>query len=290
MTRPRLGKGLEALIPTANTIAGMGGFKGRKITEISIEKIRPNPMQPRREFDRQKLEGMAETINQYGVIQPIIVVEEEGLYTIVAGERRFRAAVLAGKKTIPAEIRDYSERQYTEIALIENLQREDLNPLEEADAYRKLIEEFKLTQDDVAKRLGKSRSAISNAIRLLALPESIKEDLASGKLTPGQIRPILTMGNQSEQIAYAAKIIDENLTARQVERLVQEQKTGRPQRKKAAKGKEKEDAIIKEMEDNLRKLFGTKVSIRSGIKEGKIEISFYGNKDLDRLLQLLMRY
>lgn len=293
MSKPRLGRGLSALIPTTNTTEETKDFQGRKVLEISIEKVKPNPMQPRREFDQQKLLGMAETIKKFGVIQPILVVESDDSYIIVAGERRFRAAILAGLKTIPAEIKEYTKEQYTEIALIENLQREDLNPIEEALAYKKLIEEFNLTQDEVAKRLGRSRSTISNTMRLLSLPDDIRRDLIAGKLTPGQVRPILSIKDESEQIAYAAKIIDDNLSARQVEKIIQTKKNNYQQKNKSESKNRKENdielEILKEMEDNLRKYFGTKVLIKTGIKEGKIEISFYNNEDLNRLMQLLMK-
>lgn len=293
MNKKRLGKGLGALIRDMGANDDVSSSHiGRKIVEIPLGKIRPNPVQPRREFDQQKLMEMAGTIQQYGVIQPILVTEGDDQYTIIAGERRFRAAQIAGLETIPAEIRDYSTEQHTEIALIENLQREDLNPIEEAFAYHRLIEEFNLTQDEVARKLGRSRSSVANVMRLLSLPEEIKKEVISGKLTPGQVRPILTLPDEKEQREIAAKIINEKLTARQVEKYVQNRKNKDQIKNEATKSTREENVqtdILKEMEDRLRKMFGTKVFIKTGKKEGKIEISFYNDEDLDRLIQLLLK-
>lgn len=293
MNKKRLGKGLGALIRDMGADDNAStSFIGRKIVEIPLEKIKPNPVQPRKEFDQQKLMEMAATIQQYGIIQPILVTEGDDHYTIIAGERRFRAAQIAGLETIPAEIRDYSTEQHTEIALIENLQREDLNPIEEAFAYRRLIEEFNLTQDEVARKLGRSRSSVANVMRLLSLPEDLKKEVISGKLTPGQVRPILSLPDEEEQREIAAKIINEKLTARQVEKYVQNRKNksqGTSAEKKSTREENVQTGVIKEMEDRLRKMFGTKVFIKKGKKEGKIEFSFYNDEDLDRLVQLLLK-
>jgi len=293
MNKKRLGKGLSALIPDMSTNDNASApFLGRKLVEIPLEKIKTNPEQPRKEFNQEKLVEMAGTIQRYGVIQPILVVENDDHYTIIAGERRFRAAQIAGLETIPAEIRDFSAEEHTEIALIENLQREDLNPIEEALAYHRLIEEFNLTQDEVAKKLGRSRSSVANIIRLLSLPDDIKNEIISGKLTPGQVRPILSLPDEDEQRKIAAKIIKENLTARQVEKYVQNIKNksqAKNETKKSVVEENLQTEIIKEMEDKLRQNFGTKVFIKNRKKEGKIEFYFYSNEDLDRLLQLLLK-
>ncbi|NLX92091.1 MAG: ParB/RepB/Spo0J family partition protein [Firmicutes bacterium] len=293
MNKKRLGKGLSALIPDMSTNDNASApLLGRKLVEIPLEKIRTNPVQPRKEFNQEKLVEMAGTIQRYGVIQPILVVEDDDHYTIIAGERRFRAAQIAGLETIPAEIRDFSAEEHTEIALIENLQREDLNPIEEALAYHRLIEEFNLTQDEVAKKLGRSRSSVANIIRLLSLPDDIKNEIISGKLTPGQVRPILSLPDEDEQRKIAAKIIKENLTARQVEKYVQNIKNksqAKNETKKSVVEENLQTEIIKEMEDKLRQNFGTKVFITNRKKEGKIEFYFYSNEDLDRLLQLLLK-
>ena len=293
MNKKRLGKGLSALIPDMESSDEKTSQTGKNVIEISLDNVRPNPGQPRRDFDQEKLLKMAQTVLKFGVIQPILVVEDNGAYTIVAGERRYRAAKLAGLETIPAEICTYGRDQYMEIALIENLQREDLNPIEEAFAYQQLIDTFHLTQDEVAQRLGRSRSAVTNTIRLLSLPEDIKRDIALGRLTQGQARPLLTLQNEFEQSEYAQKIINEKLTSRQVEKIVQDKKEKSKEKDTVRGITESKEARIKnevlsEMEEKLRSLFGTKVSIRSGKNEGKVEFTYYDNEDLERLLQLLL--
>ena len=295
MNKKRLGKGLGALFSEMEVTVNDTPLSGMKVIEISLDKVQPNPEQPRRDFDQEKLLNMAQTMLKYGVIQPILVVDNNGMYTIVAGERRYRAAKLAGLKTIPAEICDYGHDQYMEIALIENLQREDLNPIEEAVAYQQLISAFHLTQDEVAQRLGRSRSAITNTVRLLSLPEKIKQDIIAGKLNQGQARPLLSLQSEAEQLENAQRIIDEKLTARQVEKIVQDKKEeskNRPPTKETPAKKSvdaKKNDILQEMEEKLRALFGTRVSIKSGKKEGKVEFAFYSNDDLERLLQLLLK-
>lgn len=219
MNRQRLGKGLEALIPKDET----AGVKDN-INEIPVEKIKPNPLQPRNEFKIEKLEELADTIRTYGVIQPIIVQKRKDDFILVAGERRFRAAKIAGLETIPALIKDYDKNQLMEITLVENLQREDLNPIEEAAAYKRLVEEFSLSQEEIGRKLGKSRSAIANALRLLSLCDEVKNYLVQGELSAGQARPLLALENDEEQINYAVKIIKNNMSARQVEDLIKEYK------------------------------------------------------------------
>jgi len=295
VNKKRLGKGLSALIPDIGPGGDGNSSAGRKIVELSLDEVQPNPGQPRREFDQDKLEKMAQTILKYGIIQPILVVESDDMYKIIAGERRYKAAKLAGLETIPAEICDYSRDQYMEIALIENLQREDLNPIEEGVAYQQLIETFHLTQDEVAQRLGRSRSAITNTIRLLALPEKIKQEIIAGRLTQGQARPLLSLQNEIEQQEYAQKIINEKLTARQVEKIVQDRKEknksediSRDKQEVKIKNNDLKDVILLEMEEKLRRVFGTKVSIKAGKNEGKVEFLYYNDDDLERLLQLFL--
>jgi len=301
MNKKRLGKGLSALIPdmSINDDSSKSSTTGRRIVELPLDDVQPNPGQPRREFDQDKLEKMAQTIRKYGIIQPILVVEDDDVYKIIAGERRYKAARLAGLDTIPAEICDYSGDEFMEIALIENLQREDLNPIEEGIAYQQLIETFNLTQDEVAQRLGRSRSAITNTIRLLSLPETIRQEIIAGRLTQGQARPLLSLQNEKEQQEYAKKIIDERLTARQVERIVQDKKEksknedmARERPEPSIKNYDIKDPIFIEMEEKLRRSFGTKVSIKAGKdgrKEGKVEFVYYSDDDLERLLQLFLK-
>jgi ParB family chromosome partitioning protein len=291
MNRQRLGKGLEALIPKDET----AGVKDN-INEIPVEKIKPNPLQPRNEFKIEKLEELADTIRTYGVIQPIIVQKRKDDFILVAGERRFRAAKIAGLETIPALIKDYDKNQLMEITLVENLQREDLNPIEEAAAYKRLVEEFSLSQEEIGRKLGKSRSAIANALRLLSLCDEVKNYLVQGELSAGQARPLLALENDEEQINYAVKIIKNNMSARQVEDLIKEyKKKNKKQINDEDKGlqiKEKEKKLkeffIKDLEDSLRKAYGTKVSIKNGAGEGRVTLFYYGDEDLERLISLLL--
>lgn len=290
MNKRRLGRGLSALIPDQRE--GLAdSFEEGKIVEIPVGKIKPNPAQPRKDFDEDKLKEMAETIKAYGVIQPVIVhrAEDKDIYILVAGERRWRAARLAGLASIPALVKDYSGEQLTEIALVENLQREDLNPIEEAYAYKRLIEEFGLTQEDLAKKLGRSRSAIANSLRLLSLNEDVQKLIIEGSLTPGQVRPLLALENGDYQKELAKKIIENNLSARKVEEMVQKMKKAKRNKLPKRADDSLRELFYKEVEDKMRQVYGTKVTISWGAKEGKIEISFYGDEDLERLLKLLLK-
>ncbi len=297
MNKKRLGKGLGALIPEMKEKEGASD-SSEGIVEIALEKIGPNPLQPRRQFDQQKLLELADTIAEHGIIQPVIVrrEREKDHFILVAGERRLKAARMAGLKTIPAIIKEYDEARLMEITLIENLQREDLNPIEESHAYRRLIEEFGLKQDELARRLGRSRSAITNSLRLLSLDNEVKGYIAEGKITVGQARPLLSLGAGVEQRSIAQKIVEQNLTARQVEEIVKGIKKSSKKKSTplstAAKDENGdggiEELILKEMEEKIRKCYGTKVKIKAGGKEGKIEFSFFGEEDLDRLVKIFL--
>ena len=290
MNRQRLGKGLEALIPKDEAIGGKD-----EINEISVDIIKPNPLQPRNEFKMEKLKELADTIRSYGVIQPIIVQKEKDDFILVAGERRFRAAKIAGLKTIPALIKDYDQNQLMEITLVENLQREDLNPIEEATAYKRLVEEFALSQEEIGRKLGKSRSTITNSLRLLSLCDEVKIHIVQGELSVGQARPLLALEKDEEQANFANRIIKNKLTARQVEDLI---KVYRKENKKQVKNEEEDlriekekklkEFFIKDLEDNLRKTYGTKASIKNGAHEGKVTLYYYGDEDLERLISLLL--
>lgn len=291
MSKPKLGlgKGLGALIPEIHeeVVSAEGST-----VEIALEKIKPNPHQPRKDFDEEKLKELAETIKEYGVLQPVILQEKNGSYILVTGERRFRAALLAGLKTIPALIKEYDAQQSMEIALVENLQRENLNPIEEAAAYKKLLEEFDYLQEDLAQKLGRSRSAIANAIRLLALDDEVQRYLAEGSLTAGQARPLLALNSLEEQRGFALKAIDEKLSARQVEKLVRDRVKKEKAKAPAAEVSDELQVtalLLKEFEERLRGAYGTKVMIKPGFREGKVEISFYGEEDLERLMSLLLK-
>jgi len=251
------------------------------VREVELGLIKPNPYQPRTEFDDQKLEELARSIEEHGVIQPIIVRKKDGGYELVAGERRWRAAKKAGIRKIPAIVKEYSDGQMLEIALLENLQREDLNPIEEATAYKQLIEDLGITQETLSKRIGKSRSVIANSIRLLNLPEEIQNLLAKGKITTGHARALLSLDNEEEQKQMAQKILERDLTVREIEKLVKKPK-------KQNKLSKKTNPLIIHLEDILKQFFGTKVKVRSGKNKGKIEIEYYSEEDLERILELVM--
>lgn len=286
MAKRGLGKGLGAFIDEENllTIESSEG-----VIKLKTGDIEPNRNQPRKNFDTDKLEALAESIREHGVIQPIIVKKTDKGYEIVAGERRWRAAKLAGIKEIPAILREYSPRELTEIALIENIQREDLNPIEEAAAYRSLMEEYELTQEEISKRLGKSRSAIANSLRLLALEPELQSYVISGEISEGHARCVLSLNGTVLREFLINRIIDDGLSVRQTEKLAKELSQPRKEQKEQKHPDETDiqiERIRKSMEDKL----GTKVKINHGTKKGKIEIEYYGNSDLDRLLELLRIY
>ncbi len=276
----RLGRGLGALINDA--------FTGTAdITEIPLSQIKTNPFQPRTNFDPLKLQELADSIKVHGVIQAVVVAPagERGYYLIV-GERRCRAARMAGLTRIPAVVKDYDERDMLEIALVENLLRDDLNPIEEATAFRRLIDEFGLTQEELGKRLGKSRPAIANAVRLLALPQKVQEAIVRGELSAGQARPLLTLTDSARQEELAKEIVSRQLTAREAENLAAA--TAEGAKKKQIKRVAATDPLLKELQGSLQRRLGTRVKIYYKKRQGAIEISFYGEEDLDRLMELLL--
>ncbi len=292
-----LGRGLSSLLPEADPLAKADASEenpsspaqpSREASELKLFEIEPNRKQPRRYFDEQSIQTLAESIKENGVIQPIIVRKNDIGYTIVAGERRWRAAKAAGLKTIPAVIRDYSDEQSAAAALIENLQREDLNPIEEAAGYKALMEDFGMTQDGVAKRLGKSRSAVANTMRLLTLDEEIREFLVNGELTSGHARALLSVEDPQLRHELAQKIIADGLNVRQSEQLAKRFKN-RPKKPSADKesGNKAYQIQLERLQAGLSERFGTKVKIISGARKGRIELEFYGGDDLERLLELL---
>ena len=275
-----LGRGLEALIPTMS--------EQEVVKELLITDIVANKYQPRNEFNEEALEELAESINQYGLLQPVIVRKVLNGYELIAGERRWRAAKKNGAKTIPAIVREYSDIETTEIALIENLQRENLNAIEEAGAYQRLVNEFGLTQEELAKKIGRSRSHIANFIRLLNLPEIVQEYVSRGTLTMGQVRPLLTLESEDLQIEAAEYIIAEDLSARDAEKLVKKlMKDPQVLQEELEEEEYKEDIFVVEAEDVLKMALGTKVKIKPGKKKSKIEIEFYSADDLERLVEVL---
>ncbi len=275
MARDALGRGLGALLEGVNVTAEV------ELTTLPVAQIRPNPYQPRRHFDPERLQELSVSIQQQGVIQPIVVRRDAEGFELIAGERRLRAAQLAGFEMIPALIKRADDRESLEVALLENLQREDLNPIEEARAYLRLQTEFQLRQEDVAKRVGKDRSSVSNALRLLKLPPMLQDDIEAGRLSMGHARALLGLESESDQKQVRDQIVAEGLTVRETEALIRKLKH-RPTANKPAKS-----AQLEVMEHRLHQRLGTQVAIKPGRKRGKIEITYQGEDDLQRLLDLL---
>lgn len=274
----RLGKGLSALI---NEVEATDEFT---VEQIAIDECRTNPYQPRKTFDADAIEELKLSIIEYGIIQPLIVRKSIKGYEIVAGERRFRAAKEAGLTEVPAIVKDYDDKKMMEIALLENLQREDLTIIEEAEAYRNLMENLQLTQAQLSQKLGKSRSHIANVTRLLTLPEDIILYMSNGELTMGHGRALLGLKNKDQLYPLVKKILHEQLNVRQVEKLINELNDAKPKKKNKTKEK---DVFIQRQELKLRDVLGTNVKIQQNKHKGKIEIEFYTNEDLERLISLL---
>ncbi|MBP1763910.1 MAG: parB-like partition protein [Firmicutes bacterium] len=281
MSKRGLGRGLDALISTT----GVQASEQENIAEIAVREIVANRFQPRRLFEPEKLSELAESIKQYGVLQPVVVRRMAKGFELVAGERRWRASQLAGLRTIPAVVRSYTDSQMTEIALIENLQRQDLNPIEEAFAYRRLMDEFNLTQDVVANRVGRSRSYIANMVRLIHLPDAIQDFVSRGTLTMGQTRPLLALENEELQILAARRIIDEDLSARDAEELVR--KLNESPTERQVSPRIPKEVFMAEAEDRLKMLLGTKVHIKPGKLKSRIEIEFHSAEELDRIIETM---
>lgn len=288
-----LGKGLDALIPEESS---------RKITvkpqkEVVVEKavkkeevmvkisdIEPNREQPRKNFDEDSLLELAESIKQFGVIQPLIVQKKGDYYEIIAGERRWRAAKLAGLKEVPVIVKKYTEQEIVEISLIENIQRENLNPIEEAQAYKRLLTEFNLKQDEVAERVSKSRTAVTNSMRLLKLDEKVQQMVIDDMISSGHARALLAIEDKELQATLAVRIFDEKLSVREVERLVRNLQAKEPEKKKEQKNN---SFIYKDIEEKIKSILGTKVNvIHKDNNKGKIEIEYYSNEELERLMEL----
>jgi ParB family chromosome partitioning protein len=274
-----LGKGLDALLPLEDAPAS-----GEVL--LPLEKLRANPRQPRKHFDQEGLRELADSIREQGIIQPLIVEDGgDGTYLIVAGERRFRAAALAGLREVPVLIRSYTEEQRMEVSLIENIQRTDLNPLEEAAAYKQLIDLTGLSQEDVALKVGKKRSTVTNALRLLKLPRDMQESLARGELTAGHARSLLAMENPLQQAELFHRIIAHGLSVREAERLAAGGKRETPLPKPA----QPRDPALTELEAQCIEVLGTKVSIEGDLRRGSIRIEYYSMEDLERLYELLVK-
>lgn len=274
-----LGKGINAFFPVNE------GEMEQEVQEIKISEVRPNPYQPRKSFDQKAIDELRDSIETHGILQPIVVRKSIKGYEIVVGERRYRAAKEANLKKIPVIVKELDEQKMMELALIENLQREDLNPIEEGQAYSSLMQELELTQEQLAKRLGKSRPHIANHLRLLQLPALVQQLLSEKKLSMGHGRALLAVKNKTKISPLVQKIIKENLSVRQVEALVQRMNENVSRETK--KRKEKKSVFVKEKEAVLRDRYGTSVTIKQNKQKGKIEIEFFSKDDLERILELM---
>lgn len=274
-----LGKGINALFTSLEVT------RDDSVQEVAVKEIRPNPYQPRKIFTEEGIKELKDSILQHGIIQPIIVKKSIKGYDIVVGERRFRAAKLAGLNTVPVVIKDFTNQQMMELAVLENLQREDLTAIEEAIAYQTLLDKLDITQEELAKRLGRSRPHITNHIRLLALPESIQDLINEGKISMGHGRALLGVKKKELLPKLVKKIIDEDINVRQLEKYIQQLNQDVP--RETNKQTVKKDIFIEEQENVLRNRFGTTVTIKQRKKKGKIEIEFFSTDDLNRILDLL---
>lgn len=279
-----LGKGLGALIPEDNNIKEEKDEKGR-IINIELKEIKANKKQPRKFFDNNKLNELAESVKEHGIIQPLILKKEEKGYSIIAGERRYRAAKIAELTEVPALIMDISDEKLLQVSLIENIQREDLNPIEEGLAYERLLKEFALTQEELSKTMGKSRTAITNTMRLLKLDDRVKEYVIEGVISEGHGRAILPLENDA-QYEIAQKIIDNSLSVRETEKLVKKILNDVVEEKTSERRKPL-NPYYKDVRDRLQDHFGTKVNLNANKNKGKIEIEYYSEEDLQRILDII---
>lgn len=287
-----LGKGLDSLIPVHNNtekeMAVVEKVVEKKTdTVLRITEIEPNKGQPRKNFNEDALEELADSIKQFGLIQPLVVQKRDGYYEIIAGERRWRAAKKAGLKEVPVIIRDYTDEEMMEIALIENLQREDLNPIEEAQAYKKLINDYKLKQDEIAEKVSKSRVAITNSMRLLKLSEKVQDMIVDEMISSGHGRALLALNDKKMQEELANRIFDEKLSVRETEQIVKA--LNNPKEKKN-KEEYSDNFVYEKIENEFKEIIGTNVSIkRKSQNKGKIEIDYYSTEDLERIIDLMKK-
>jgi len=278
MKQQRLGRGLNALIGDES------GIDRSAVLEVDVNELDTNLQQPRKRFDEEKLAELAQSIKTYGIVQPIIVQRIGDRFIIIAGERRYRAARLAGLTEVPIVIKDYSEQEFMEVSLVENLQREDLNPIEEAQAMRMLMEEHRLTQDVLSGRLGKSRSAVANTLRLLSLPEEVRDLVVSGELSSGHARCLVTLKTDQEKIALARRIVAQGLSVRATEAMA----AAATDKKAEPKAKKKAAPEIEQAQGALTSALGTRVEIMGDLKRGKIVLSYYNADQLQSLYDFLM--
>ncbi|MFQ6092868.1 MAG: ParB/RepB/Spo0J family partition protein [bacterium] len=284
MRKKVLGRGLQALIPEsyAHLVEDW-----RQLVEVELSRIKPNPYQPREEMDNVNLDELKRSIVEKGILQPLIVRQVEDGFQLIAGERRYRAAKEAQLKTVPAIVMDVSApEEMLELSLVENIQREDLNAIDQAKAYKRLMDEYTLTQDQVAQKVGKDRSTVANFMRLLQLPPSVQEMLKTGRITMGHARALLTLEREADQVALCEKIMNRGLSVRRLEEMVRN--IVRDRALSSGRRGPKKPAQIAALEERLRQAFGTQVRIKQSIDKGKIEIEFYSSEDLDRLIELLL--
>lgn len=297
-----LGKGLDSLIPTAATVkpkkvssseeqqssaaASEDKLSPKDIMKVKITKVEPNREQPRKQFDEDALLELADSIKQFGILQPLLVQQKDDYYEIIAGERRWRAAKLAGIREVPVIVKQFSEQETVEISLIENIQRENLNPIEEAIAYKRLMEEFHLKQDQIADRVSKSRTAVTNSMRLLKLNEKVRQMVIDEMLSTGHARALLAIEDLELQYVTATRVFDEKLSVRETEKLVKE--LLHPKKLKEVTKDTTQDIIYQHLEERIKSIIGTKVAInRKNDNKGKIEIEYYSKDELERIIELL---
>jgi len=289
MAKTGLGRGLSALINSESLATPQPVVeKGERIEHIPLSQIVPSPYQPRKHFSEEQLTELVESIRERGIIQPLIVRQVGSNYELIAGERRWRASQQVGLATVPVITRSASDREVLELALIENLQRADLNPLEESEGYALLINQFQLTQEEVAKRVGKNRASVANAIRLLSLPDQLRHYVSAGRLSVGHAKVILGLSSQEEMLLVGERVLKDQLTVRQTEKLVESLQTHKPKRSKHGKSPSApSNAQWADLEKRLQRHIGTRVRLSGTAQTGKIELEFFSADELDRLLRLL---
>ena len=284
MEKKALGKGLQALLPEKKTLVWKVEQHGEMVSALSVEQILPNRCQPRTTFTEDELSELVESVKEHGVLQPIVVRRKgDGMYELIAGERRVRAAKIAGLATIPALVRNSNDEKALAMALVENIQRQDLNPMEEARAFSRLMGEFALTQDLVARSVGKDRSSIANFLRLLSLPKEVQQFIESGALSLGHAKVLAGISQASLQISLAKRIVSHRLSVRQAEQIVAGQKNDR-----LSKSPKRDLSRFHDLEEQLRKQLGTKVQVRGGVKRGRVIIQYYSEEELDRITSMIL--
>ena len=280
--RKALGKGLNALFPEIDTEDYERADSGKNVSRCPVDAIFPNPRQPRRNFDAERIDELAASLKSTGIIQPLIVRESAGGYELIAGERRWRAAMKAGLEEVPIVVKDVPDDQALVLSLIENIQREDLNPVEEAEAYQRLTSNFDLSQERVADIVGKDRSTVANALRLLKLPDRIKDDLLSGRITSGHGRALLGLENNAKMLAMHKEIVSKKLSVRETERLLKKMKN-----KSASPAAKKDDVELTTIKEKFQYFLGTQIKIVRKGKGGRIEISFFSDEELERIMEIV---